>query len=65
MITTATARKLTAAELEYAARDIREAIEAQEPTARQYGMAAVPKLGTYYDELHAVAAELKRRGLRS
>lgn len=54
----------TEAELRYNYRDLTEVIAAQEPTAREYGMKTVPKLGQYYDDLYSVAAEMRKRGLQ-
>lgn len=65
MITRTTAKKMTDEALIWSLNDIRETIDIQGLVAREYGMSATPKLGTYWDELYAVAEELQRRGLRA
>ena len=50
------------ADLLFARKDLSEVIAAQEATERKHP-GSCPKLGQYNDELFAVAAELKRRGL--
>lgn len=44
--------------------DLSEVISTQERIGRTMGYHLVPKLGQYNDELFAVCAELKRRGVR-
>lgn len=44
--------------------DLAEVIATQESIGRTMGYHLVPKLGQYNDELFAVCAELKRRGVR-
>ena len=55
MITRESARQMTIESLRYTMKDLTEAIHFAELIAREYGMAAVPKLSQYYDERFAVA----------
>ncbi len=61
MITAASAKQKSDAELTYARKDLNEVIAVQEATVREHGALACPKLGQYWDELSAVLGEVRRR----
>lgn len=60
MITSETAKTMSTAALHYTRKDLRETVEIQEKTERQFP-GSCNKLGQYWDELHAVCGEIKRR----
>lgn len=60
MITTESAKTMTPAALHYARLDLNAVIKVQEKTVREYPRSC-PKLGAYWDELHAVCGEIARR----
>lgn len=60
MNTTETVKTKTDAELFYARKDLNDVIKVQEKGEREFP-GTFPKLGQYWDELHAVCGEIKRR----
>jgi hypothetical protein len=50
----------TMSELHYARLDLNAVIAVQEKTEREFP-GSCPKLGQYWDDLHAVLAEIRRR----
>lgn len=61
MITNETAKTMDMNTLHYARLDLKKVIDVQEKTGREHGYHIVPKLGQYWDELHAVLGEIKSR----
>jgi hypothetical protein len=60
MITNETAKTMTVAALHYTRLDLGKVVAVQEKTEREFP-GSCPKLGQYWDELHAVCGEIKRR----
>lgn len=60
MITNETAKTMDTAALHYTRLDLGKVIKVQEATERSFP-GSCPKLCQYWDELHAVIGEIKRR----